>query len=92
MHAICQDFQCDARTSASKTASICKQSSSLSRPATQRSTIFKFFSSLACFLDFRDVFSRLKFLFFEFSLCLSRACLGKKIVFIYKWLTQRSFW
>jgi hypothetical protein len=24
--------------------------------------------------------------FFEFSLCLSRACLGKKIVFIYKWL------
>ena len=25
-------------------------------------------------------------LYFEFSLCLSRACLGKKIVFIYKWL------
>ena len=25
-------------------------------------------------------------LFFEFSLCLSRACLGKMIVFIYKWL------
>jgi hypothetical protein len=24
-------------------------------------------------------------LFFEFSLCLSRACLGKKITFIYKW-------
>jgi ABC-type multidrug transport system fused ATPase/permease subunit len=24
--------------------------------------------------------------FFEFSLCLSRACLGKMIVFIYKWL------
>jgi hypothetical protein len=23
--------------------------------------------------------------FFEFSLCLSRACLGKMIVFIYKW-------
>jgi hypothetical protein len=23
--------------------------------------------------------------FFEFSLCLSRACLGKIIVFIYKW-------
>ena len=25
-------------------------------------------------------------LFFEFSLWLSRACLGKKIVFMYKWL------
>jgi hypothetical protein len=24
--------------------------------------------------------------FFEFSLCLSRACLGKMFVFIYKWL------
>jgi hypothetical protein len=26
---------------------------------------------------------------FEFSLCLSRACLGKIIVFIYKWLKNR---
>jgi hypothetical protein len=26
--------------------------------------------------------------FFEFSLCLSRACLGKMIVFIYKWLQK----
>jgi hypothetical protein len=26
--------------------------------------------------------------FFEFSLCLSRACLGKMIVFIYKWLKK----
>ena len=25
-------------------------------------------------------------IFFEFSLCLSRACLGKMIVYIYKWL------
>ena len=31
------------------------------------------------------------FLFFEFSLCLSRACLGKKIVFIYKWLKKYVF-
>ena len=28
-------------------------------------------------------------LFFEFSLCLSRACLGKMINFIYKWLKKR---
>ena len=36
-------------------------------------------------------------LFFEFSLCLSRACLGKMIVYMYKWrkkslsFTQLSF-
>jgi hypothetical protein len=30
-------------------------------------------------------------LFFEFSLCLSRACLGKMIVFIYKWLKTTVF-
>jgi hypothetical protein len=29
--------------------------------------------------------------FFEFSLCLSRACLGKMIVYIYKWLQKRRF-
>ena len=29
--------------------------------------------------------------FFEFSLCLSRACLGKMIVFIYKWLKKTVF-
>jgi hypothetical protein len=29
--------------------------------------------------------------FFEFSLCLSRACLGKMIVFIYKWLKKCRF-
>jgi hypothetical protein len=29
--------------------------------------------------------------FFEFSLCLSRACLGKMIVFIYKWLKSAVF-
>jgi hypothetical protein len=29
--------------------------------------------------------------FFEFSLCLSRACLGKMIVFIYKWLKNAGF-
>jgi hypothetical protein len=29
--------------------------------------------------------------FFEFSLCLSRACLGKMIVFIYKWLKNAVF-
>ena len=28
---------------------------------------------------------------FEFSLCLSRACLGKMIVFIYKWLKNAVF-
>eukprot|EP01046_Picozoa_sp_COSAG06_P059344 COSAG06_NODE_12245_length_1404_cov_1.298084_1_plen_114_part_00 len=28
---------------------------------------------------------------FEFSLCLSRACLGKKIVFIYKWRQKVAF-
>ena len=30
-------------------------------------------------------------IFFEFSLCLSRACLGKMIVFIYKWLKNAVF-
>ena len=30
-------------------------------------------------------------LFFEFSLCLSRACLGKKTTFMYKWLKKISF-
>ena len=30
-------------------------------------------------------------LFFEFSLCLSRACIGKMIVFIYKWLKNAVF-
>jgi hypothetical protein len=30
-------------------------------------------------------------LFFEFSLCLSRACLGKKMHFIYKWLKKWRF-
>jgi hypothetical protein len=29
--------------------------------------------------------------FFEFSLCLSRACLGKMIVLIYKWLKNAVF-
>ena len=29
--------------------------------------------------------------FFEFSLCLSRACLGKKIALIYKWLKTTAF-
>ena len=29
--------------------------------------------------------------FFEFSLCLSRVCLGKMIVFIYKWLNKWRF-
>jgi hypothetical protein len=29
--------------------------------------------------------------FFEFSLCLSRACLGKMIVFVYKWLKNAVF-
>jgi hypothetical protein len=28
---------------------------------------------------------------FEFSLCLSRACLGKMFVFIYKWLKNAVF-
>jgi hypothetical protein len=28
---------------------------------------------------------------FEFSLCLSRACLGKMIIFIYKWLKKWRF-
>jgi hypothetical protein len=27
----------------------------------------------------------------EFSLCLSRACLGKIIVYIYKWLKKTVF-
>jgi hypothetical protein len=30
-------------------------------------------------------------IFFQFSLCLSRACLGKIIVFIYKWLKKWHF-
>jgi hypothetical protein len=30
-------------------------------------------------------------LFFEFSLCLSPACLGKMIIFIYKWLKKPVF-
>jgi hypothetical protein len=30
-------------------------------------------------------------LFFEFSLCLSRACLGKIIIFIYKWRKNTRF-
>jgi hypothetical protein len=29
--------------------------------------------------------------FFEFSLCLSRACLGKKMTFIHKWLKKPVF-
>eukprot|EP01046_Picozoa_sp_COSAG06_P034133 COSAG06_NODE_3548_length_5199_cov_166.747059_4_plen_118_part_00 len=29
--------------------------------------------------------------FFEFSLCLSRACLGKMLIFIYKWLKKCRF-
>ena len=29
--------------------------------------------------------------FFEFSPCLSRACLGKKIAFIYKWRKKWRF-
>jgi hypothetical protein len=29
--------------------------------------------------------------FFEFSLCLSRACLGKMIDLIYKWLKDAVF-
>jgi hypothetical protein len=29
--------------------------------------------------------------FFEFSLCLSRACLGKMIIYIYKWRKKRRF-
>jgi hypothetical protein len=29
--------------------------------------------------------------FFEFSLCLTRACLGKMFVFIYKWRKKMSF-
>ena len=29
--------------------------------------------------------------FFEFFLCLSRACLGKIIIFIYKWLKKTRF-
>jgi hypothetical protein len=29
--------------------------------------------------------------FFEFSLCLSRACLGKMLIFIYKWLKSAVF-
>jgi hypothetical protein len=29
--------------------------------------------------------------FFEFFLCLSRACLGKMIVLIYKWLKNAVF-
>ena len=29
--------------------------------------------------------------FFEFSLCLSRACLGRNIAFIYKWLEKTVF-
>eukprot|EP01046_Picozoa_sp_COSAG06_P037655 COSAG06_NODE_4273_length_4410_cov_5.289754_6_plen_101_part_00 len=39
------------------------------------------FSSVLCFLHS----------FFEFSLCLSRACLGKMIVFIYKWRKKWAF-
>jgi hypothetical protein len=30
--------------------------------------------------------------FFEFSLCLSRACLGKMFVFIYKWRKKDRFY
>jgi hypothetical protein len=29
--------------------------------------------------------------FFEFFLCLSRACLGKMLIFIYKWLKKCRF-
>ena len=28
---------------------------------------------------------------FEFSLCLSRACLGKMIIFLHKWLKETVF-
>jgi hypothetical protein len=29
--------------------------------------------------------------YLEFSLCLSRACLGKKMIFMYKWLKKPVF-
>ena len=35
--------------------------------------------------------SQRKVVFFEFSLCLSRACLGKIMHFIYKWLKKCRF-
>jgi hypothetical protein len=34
---------------------------------------------------------QVKTVFFEFSLCLSRACLGKMFVYIYKWLKKTVF-
>jgi hypothetical protein len=39
----------------------------------------------------RDPVCRENGTFLEFSLCLSRACLGKMIVFIYKWLKNAVF-
>ena len=38
--------------------------------------------------DFEGL-SEVRTLFFEFALCLSRACLGKIIVFTYKWLKKK---
>ena len=38
-----------------------------------------------------DLIAYEKRTFFEFSLCLSRACLGKRIVFIYIWLKKHAF-
>jgi hypothetical protein len=54
------------------------------------------FPYLAPRLDFglqlrSGVFLRKTPLLFEFSLCLSRACLGKKIVFIYNWRKEWRF-
>jgi ABC-type multidrug transport system fused ATPase/permease subunit len=42
-------------------------------------------------IDGRDIKVRKTASFFEFSLCLSRACLGKMIVSIYKWLKNAVF-
>ena len=40
---------------------------------------------------FDAVHLRKRHLFFEFSLCLSRACLGKMFVFMYKWRKNAVF-
>ena len=53
-------------------------------------TDYTAWNSSACMPD-ETVQVRKTASFFEFSLCLSRACLGKMIVFIYKWLKNAVF-
>jgi hypothetical protein len=48
-------------------------------------------SNVACSVSWKWMPGTKNGIFLEFSLCLSRACLGKMIIFIYKWLKNAVF-